>query len=57
MIKHRGEKRRKRQLFSRNASIFIERAVVVIIHRGVLIKHRGEKEEDGNCFQEMPPYL
>ena len=51
MIKHRGEKRRKRQLFRRNASVFIGNAVVVIIHRGVMIKHRGEKRRKRQLFR------
>jgi len=39
LIKHRGEKRRKRQLLPRNVSAFIEKAVAVIIHRGVKAKN------------------
>ena len=51
MTKHRGEKRTKRQFFRRNVSALIEKAVAVIIHRGVMIKHRGEKRRKGQLFQ------
>ena len=51
MIKHRGERKRKGQFFRRNALAFIEKAVVIIIHRGVMTKHRGEKGRKGQLFQ------
>ncbi len=56
-IKHRGVKkihlsikRRRRQLFPRNALAFIEKAFAVKIHRGVSIKHRGEKRRKRQLF-------
>jgi len=51
MTKHRGERKRKRQFFQRNALAFIEKAVAISIHRGVMTKHRGERKRKRQFFQ------
>jgi hypothetical protein len=56
-IKYRDVKRIRWQLFSRNASIFIQKAVAAIIHRGVKIKHRGEKRKVRQLFQRNAQLL